>query len=86
MRPHSSWTGTRSLFRARAFAIGDPGLHLVVVVSEIVLGDVVGGGGPDTVMPEDVGQHLVEMLGRVRPADIVRSSDRHMTRPFSAPI
>jgi hypothetical protein len=37
-------------------------------------------------MPEDVGQHLVEMLGRVRPADIVRSSDRHMTRPFSAPI
>ena len=35
-------------------AFGDPGLHLVVIVGEIVLGDVVGGGGPDAVMAEDV--------------------------------
>jgi hypothetical protein len=27
-------------------AIGDPGLHLVVAVGEIILGDVVGDGGP----------------------------------------
>ena len=53
-------------------AFGDPGLHLVVIVGEIVFGDVVGGGGPDAVMPEDVAQRLVEMLGGVRPADIVR--------------
>ena len=40
-------------FRLR-LAVGDPGFHLVVVVGEIVLGDVVGGGGPDAVIPEDV--------------------------------
>src|SRR3954464_9989967 len=60
------------LFRYTGFAFGDPGCHLVVVGGEIVFRDVVGGGGPDAVMPEDVAQRLVEMLGRVRPADIVR--------------
>src|SRR5205823_5551064 len=60
------------LLRDAGLAFGDPGLHLVVVVGEIILGDVVGGGGPNAVMPEDVAQCLVEMLGGVRPADIVR--------------
>src|SRR6516162_11714779 len=51
---------------------GDPGLHVVVVVREIVFGDVVGGGGPHAVMPEDIAQRLVEMLRSTRTADIVR--------------
>src|SRR5215831_4587337 len=62
----------RSMRLSLRLAFGDPGLHLVVVVGEIILGDVVAGGRPDAVMPEDVAQRLVEMLGRVRPADIVR--------------
>src|SRR4051794_35427942 len=68
--PSAPW-GSHSL-RKPGFAFGNPGFHLVVIVGEIVLGDVVGGGGPDAVMPEYVAQCLVEMLGRVRPADIVR--------------
>src|SRR6202040_3762166 len=60
-----------SSFRLRP-AFGDPGLHLVVEVGEIVLGDFIGGGGPNAFMSEDVAQRLVKMLGRVRPADIVR--------------
>src|SRR5689334_21045284 len=58
--------------RCTCVASGDPGLHLVVAVGEIVLGDVVGGGGPDAVMPEDVAERLVEMLGAIWPADIMR--------------
>ena len=53
-------------------AFGDPGFHLIVIVGEVVFGDVVGGGGPDAVMPENVAERLVEMLGGVRPSDIVR--------------
>ena len=37
-----------------------------------IFGDVVGGGDPHALMPENVTQRLVEMFGRVRPADIVR--------------
>src|SRR5215469_8383388 len=62
----------RSMRSPLRLAFGDPGLHLVVVVGEIVLGDVVGGGRPDAVMPEDIAQRLVKMLGRIGPADIVR--------------
>src|SRR6516165_4396360 len=58
--------------RCAGVVFGNPGLHVVVIVGEIILGDVIGGGGPDAIMPEDVAQCLVEMLGRVRPADIVR--------------
>jgi len=58
--------------RCAGVAFGDPGLHLVVVVGEIVFRDLVGRRGPDTIMPENISQRLVEMLGRIRPADIVR--------------
>src|ERR1700746_3810665 len=37
-----------------AGAFGDPGLHVVVVVGEIVFRDLVGRRGPDAVMPKDV--------------------------------
>src|SRR5215472_14902055 len=62
----------RSMRSPLSLAFGDPGLHLVVVVGEIVFGDVVGGGRPDAVMSEDVAQRPVEMFGCARPADIVR--------------
>src|SRR5580704_6577907 len=53
-------------------AVGDPGLHTVVIVGEIVLGNVIGCRGPDAVMSEDVAERLVEVLGGVWPADIMR--------------
>ena len=54
------------------FAFSDPLRHPVVVVGDIIFGDVVGGGGPDAVMPEDIAQRLVKMVGSAWPADIVR--------------
>ena len=44
-------------------AFGDPRLHLVVVVGQIILGDIVGSGGPDAVMPEDVAERLATREG-----------------------
>ena len=65
-----SWTGCRSRIfsssrqggetdfgcaRLRpSFAFSDPGRHLIVAVREVVFGNVVGGGVPDTVMTKNV--------------------------------
>jgi len=44
------------------FACGDPGRHLIVVVGDVILGDVVGGGVPHAIVAENIAQRLVEML------------------------
>src|SRR6266849_1240470 len=54
------------------FAFSDPGRHLVIIVGDVILGNVVGGRVPDAVVAEDVPQSLVEMLRRIRAPDIVR--------------
>jgi hypothetical protein len=51
---------------------GDPGHHMVVVVGDVVLGDVVRSGVPDAVVAQDISQCLVEILCRVRAPDVVR--------------
>src|SRR6516162_10602221 len=53
------------------FAFDNPGLHPVVVVCEIILGDVVGGGVPDAVVAKNVPQCLIEVLGGIATTDIV---------------
>src|SRR5260370_27826021 len=50
----------------------NPRRYLAVVVGDVILGDVVGGGVPDTVVAENVAQRLVEMLRGIRAPDIVR--------------
>jgi hypothetical protein len=42
------------------------------MVSDVVVGDVVGGGILDAVMAEDIPKRLVEILCRVGAPDIVR--------------
>src|SRR4051812_9777360 len=64
----------RSLYRdlqATAFLVGDPRRDLIVVVGDVVLGDIVGGSVPDALMAQNVFERLVEIFGRIRPADIV---------------
>src|ERR1700730_1420024 len=53
-------------------AFSNPGRHLVVAVGDVILGNVVGGGVPNTVVAENVPQSLVEMLRGVRAPDIMR--------------
>jgi hypothetical protein len=65
----------------------NPRRHLVVVVGDVILGDVVGGRVPDAVVAENVAQRLVEMLRGIRTADIVRmqlkTHDTAVFRTFS---
>src|SRR4029453_19523285 len=52
------------------FACGDPGCHLVVVVGDVILSDIVGSRLPHAIVTEDVPQRLVEILGGIGPPDI----------------
>src|SRR6267142_3470591 len=65
-------TGRMGVRLRLGFAFSDPGRHLVVAVRNVILGDVVGGGVPDTVVTENIAQSLVEMLRGIRTPDIVR--------------
>jgi Bacterial Ig-like domain len=40
------------------FACGDLGRHLIVVVGDVILGDVVGGGVPHAIVAENIAQRL----------------------------
>ena len=61
-------------------------LHgLVVVVGDVVLGDLIGGGLPDPVVGHDVGQHVVEVFDAVGLADQERvQGDAHDPTTFRA--
>ena len=66
----------------REVASRNPGLHVVVVVGEIVFRDLVGRRGPNAVMPKDVvsaSSRCFAAFGRLM---LCGCSARHMTRPF----
>jgi hypothetical protein len=60
----------------------NPRRHLVVVVGDIVLDNVVGGRVPDAVVAENVTQRLVEMLRGIGAPDIVSRTGVHPIRRF----
>jgi hypothetical protein len=45
---------------------------MVVMVGDVIFGDVVGGGIPGNIMADDIPQRLVEIFRHVRSPDIVR--------------
>ena len=66
------WHGVERLLLSLGYLRGDPGHHMVIVVGDVVLGDVVRSGVPDAVMAQDISQCLVEIFCRVRAPDVVR--------------
>src|SRR2546426_11153253 len=77
----------RSIGLCLCLLCSNPRRHLVVAVSDVILGDVVGSRMPHAIVAENVPQRLVEMFGGIGPPDIVRmqrqAHDPAVFRPFS---
>src|SRR5262245_52723734 len=62
----------RSIGLCLCLMFSNPRRHLVVVVGDVILGNIVGRRMPHAIVAEDVPQRLVEMFCGIGPPDIVR--------------